>query len=243
MSSSTRLLVLGCVRIFQPVHGYDVRRELLSWRAGEWANVAPGSIYNALKSMTRDGLLEVVGTDQVGGRPERTSYRLTTEGEKEFQSLLRDTWWRVEAPLDPLMPGIVLLWAMPRTEAIAALKHRIAHSEGVRTSRQFVIDQYKDPMSEMQVKEMLRLMIARLDGEIAWARTLLARLEAGEYELAGEAGALATGGPRAGAAEPVPKVASGARAVARSSSKAGRSAPPAKPRAGGGRAGGPKRRA
>ena len=27
--SSTRLLVLGAVRIFQPVHGYDVRRELL----------------------------------------------------------------------------------------------------------------------------------------------------------------------------------------------------------------------
>jgi DNA-binding PadR family transcriptional regulator len=192
--------VLGCVRIFQPVHGYDVRRELLSWRAGEWANVAPGSIYNALKSLARDGLLEIVGTAQVGGRPERTSYRLTVDGEKDFQSLLRDTWWKVEAPLDPLMPGIVLLWAMPRAEAIAALKHRISHSEGVRTSRQFVIDQYKDPLSEMQVKEMLRLMIARLDGEIAWARTLLGRLEAGEYELAGESGprtaAIATAAPK-----------------------------------------------
>lgn len=194
VSNSTRLLVLGCVRIFQPVHGYDVRRELLSWRAGEWANVAPGSIYNALKSLTRDGLLEVVGTAQVGGRPERTSYRLTGEGEKEFQSLLRDTWWNVEAPLDPLMPGIVLLWAMPRAEAIAALRHRIAHSEGVRTSRQFVIEQYADPVSEMQVKEMLRLMIARLDGEIAWARALMSRLESGEYQLAGEDGPIARTG-------------------------------------------------
>lgn len=35
------------VRIFQPVHGYDVRRELVAWHAEEWANVAPGSIYNA----------------------------------------------------------------------------------------------------------------------------------------------------------------------------------------------------
>jgi len=87
--SSTRLLVLGVVRIFQPVHGYDVRRELLSWRVDQWANVAPGSIYNALKSMTRDALLEVVGTDQVGGRPERTTYRLTNDGENEFQALLR----------------------------------------------------------------------------------------------------------------------------------------------------------
>ena len=44
LMSSTRLLVLGVVRIFQPVHGYDVRRELLSWRVDQWANVAPGSI-------------------------------------------------------------------------------------------------------------------------------------------------------------------------------------------------------
>jgi ABC-2 type transport system permease protein len=41
------MLVLGVVRIFQPVHGYDVRRELVSWHAEGWGNVAPGSIYNA----------------------------------------------------------------------------------------------------------------------------------------------------------------------------------------------------
>jgi hypothetical protein len=33
MSSTTRLLVLGVVKLFQPVHGYEVRRELISWRA------------------------------------------------------------------------------------------------------------------------------------------------------------------------------------------------------------------
>lgn len=68
--SSTRLLVLGAVRILQPVHGYDVRRELLSWRAERWANVAPGSVYSALKTLERDLLIEVVGTGQAGsGRP------------------------------------------------------------------------------------------------------------------------------------------------------------------------------
>ena len=53
--SSTRLLVLGCVRIFQPVHGYFLRRELVSWEVDQWAHVHPGSIYNALKSLTRCG--------------------------------------------------------------------------------------------------------------------------------------------------------------------------------------------
>ncbi len=72
MSSTTRMLVLGVVRIFQPVHGYDVRRELVSWHAEEWGNVAPGSIYNALKTLVKEEMIEVASTEHVGGRPERT---------------------------------------------------------------------------------------------------------------------------------------------------------------------------
>ncbi len=62
--STTRLLILGVVRIFQPVHGYDVRRELLSWGADKWANVQPGSIYHAVRKMTEEELLSEVATDQ-----------------------------------------------------------------------------------------------------------------------------------------------------------------------------------
>jgi DNA-binding PadR family transcriptional regulator len=86
--SATRLLVLGVVRIFQPVHGYFVRRELLSWHVDEWASVNPGSIYNALRTLTREGYLEEVATD-AGGRPARTTYRFTADGETEFFSVLR----------------------------------------------------------------------------------------------------------------------------------------------------------
>src|SRR3954454_16465024 len=85
--SSTRLLVLGCVRIFQPVHGYFLRRELVSWEVDQWAHVHPGSIYNALKSLTRAGLLEEVAGGTEGPRPPRTTYRLTAEGDDEFFAL------------------------------------------------------------------------------------------------------------------------------------------------------------
>ncbi len=133
MSATTRMLVLGAVRIFQPVHGYDVRRELVSWHAEEWAQVAPGSIYNALKTLTRDGFLEIVGTDQVGGRPERTTYRLTTRGEQELTELLRDTWWTVRMPLDPLAAGVALILFMPRDEG--DLGARGAHRAGAGPAR------------------------------------------------------------------------------------------------------------
>jgi len=181
--ASTRLLVLGVVRIFQPVHGYDVRRELLSWRVDQWANVAPGSIYNALKSMTRDGLLEIVGTDQVGGRPERTTYRLTNDGENEFQALLRSTLWKVEPSLDPLMPALCFMPVMRREELMAALKHRITQVQGLLEHAEFAIAELPNASTPEHVKELYRLSAARAGAEIPWAQAFLERLERGEYQI------------------------------------------------------------
>jgi DNA-binding PadR family transcriptional regulator len=179
--SSTRLLVLGVVRIFQPVHGYDVRRELLSWRADQWANVAPGSVYNALKSMARDGLLQVVGTNQIGGRPERTSYRLTPEGENEFHDLLRGTLWKVLPPIDPLMPGLCFFPVMRGEELVAALKHRVKQIQGQLEQMEYSVSELPNAATPGHVKELYRLVAARAAAEIPWAEELIKRVERGEY--------------------------------------------------------------
>jgi len=183
MSTSTRLLVLGAVRIFQPVHGYDVRRELLSWRVDQWANVAPGSIYNALKTLVRDNLVEVVGTDQVGNRPERTTYRMTKEGDEELVNLLRETWWKVAPPLDPLLPAVSFLPMLPASEVAAALRNRISQIEGMLKQGEFAVRELPSPTTPAHVKELYRLAGARLSAEIGWAKDLAARLEKGEYDM------------------------------------------------------------
>jgi DNA-binding PadR family transcriptional regulator len=181
--SSTRLLVLGAVRIFQPVHGYDVRRELLSWRVDQWANVAPGSIYNALKTLTKEKYLKVVGTGQIGGRPERTQYSLTSEGEKEYQTLLRATWWKVKPPLDDLMPALCFMPTLSEEELTAALEHRITALEGALKHLEFSRKEIKPPETPEHVKELYDRMHAILSSEIPWARTLIGRLSRGTYQV------------------------------------------------------------
>jgi DNA-binding PadR family transcriptional regulator len=181
--SSTRLLVLGAVRIFQPVHGYDVRRELLSWRVDKWANVAPGSIYNALKTLTKEKFLKVVGTGQIGGRPERTQYSLTADGEKEYQTLLRATWWKVAPPLDELMPALCFMPSLSTAELTAALEHRITALEGALKHLEFSRKEIHPPETPEHVKELYDRMHAILNAEIPWARTLIGRLGRGTYEV------------------------------------------------------------
>jgi DNA-binding PadR family transcriptional regulator len=186
--SATRLLLLGTVRIFQPVHGYFVRRELQTWQADAWANLNPGSIYSGLRSLVRDGFVEEVGTETRGGRPARTTYRLTGDGETEFLRLLRDALWNL-SPFDPA--DLLAAWgfasALKREEVIAALEHRIEQIDGwARASKYAIEDIPGNPHVPDIVVEHYRLSLARMNGEASWSRQLLERLRADDYWFEGE---------------------------------------------------------
>lgn len=187
--TSTRLLVLGAVRETGPVHGYDLRRELLSWGAAEWANVTPGSIYNALKTLVREGMLEVVGTDRQGARPERTTYRITEDGEEDLLRLLQENLWQSGLPNHPLLAGLAFLPLFPRDELAKAMRHRAddlqAQAAQRRSEARTISDSADDaPLGGIppHVAESFRLTAALLEGEAAWASDLAERLERGELD-------------------------------------------------------------
>ncbi len=187
--TSTRLLVLGAVREAGTVHGYDLRRELLSWGAEQWASVAPGSIYNALNTLVREGMLEVVGTDRQGARPERTTYRLTADGEKDFQELLRDNLRRSRLPNHPLLAGLAFVPFLPRDELAEAMKHRAEELQAQADERRADLRAILKGPGDLRrggiprhVAESFRLTAVLLESEAAWARDLAERLEKGELD-------------------------------------------------------------
>ena len=187
--TSTRLLVLGAVREAGTIHGYDLRRELLSWGADEWASVSPGSIYNALNTLVREGMLEVVGTDRRGARPERTTYRLTAEGEEEFRGLLRDNLRRSSLPNHPLLAGLAFLPFLPRDELAQAMKNRAdglqAQAEERFAKQRAILESPASPSRDgipRHVAESFRLTGELLQSEATWAHDLAERLEGGELD-------------------------------------------------------------
>src|SRR5689334_22264678 len=92
--STMRLMVLGLVSSLQPVHGHDIRRGMLAYDGRPAMSVPAGSVYHALRKLTAEGLLEPVETERSGARPERTTYRTTPAGVREFRVLLRRYWWQ-----------------------------------------------------------------------------------------------------------------------------------------------------
>ncbi|MGY1601060.1 PadR family transcriptional regulator [Geodermatophilus sp. SYSU D00815] len=179
--STTRLLLLGAVRIFQPVHGYLLRRELLSWQVEDWAHVKPGSIYSGLRTLAGRGLVEELPGDPV-------SYRLTADGEVEYRRLL-DAALRRPEPGDPsrLLAGLCFFTTLPRAEVREALRARDLVLEATASRMGAAVrDVEASRLAPASTVELFHVTRAWVDGERAWVREVCARLDAGHYRFAGE---------------------------------------------------------
>ena len=186
--STTRLVVLGAVKQFQPVHGYFLRRELMTWHVDEWAYIQPGSIYNALRALEQDGYVAENGTETEGKRPARTTYRITPAGEVELQRMLRENLWNV-APFDTqaVMTVASFMFVLSRQEVIAGLEHRLSEVDAIITANAFSVqDTLSSETTPKYVREIFDLSTARLAAEKEWTQALLERLRGGEYTFAGE---------------------------------------------------------
>jgi DNA-binding PadR family transcriptional regulator len=181
-------MILGVVRMLQPVHGYDVRRELLSWGADQWASIQPGSIYHALKKLAADGLLREVASEQVGGRPARLLYEITPKGNDDFRDLLTRHWWQPQPTIDPWQAALCFLPSLPRDEAVAALRARAGTLRATAAGDRAAVERgWATPEAKpAHVGWMLELAVARSEAEAAWCDRVAARIEDGAAYLSSE---------------------------------------------------------
>lgn len=82
------LAILGLLKQ-QPMHGYQLSRELGGSLGGFW-RVSYGSLYPTIRRLERDGLVAPVPGESTGGR-RKTVFGITEQGERAFLELLQET--------------------------------------------------------------------------------------------------------------------------------------------------------
>jgi DNA-binding PadR family transcriptional regulator len=184
-SSSTRMLLLGAVQLFEPVNGYQIRRELVSWRVDEWAHINPGSIYSGLETLARAGHL--AGHPLVEGSRTVTVYLTTEAGRAEFQRLFADAvrthdrgsarGFTTALSLAPLVTREVYLGLLE--ERLVALDAVLAEGRALGAA----------PADELppHLPALLALWEAQGRTERAWLVEMIGTLGAGGGWYAGEA--------------------------------------------------------
>lgn len=183
--------MLGVIRAHGQTHGYEVRRELLSWGADRWANIKTGSIYHALRQMAKEQLLTVVD-EQPGTAPERTVYRITDAGDWEFLRLVSNGLSEPARNSELLSAAYTFVTALPRDRAISLLKYRVANLEGLRRNAELLLE---DPVAlgrPEHVGEMFRLWKLTAEAGVDWTSGVIKRLEAGDFVMADDVNGFGT---------------------------------------------------
>jgi DNA-binding PadR family transcriptional regulator len=102
-----RLLVLGTLARFGPMHGHQLKRSIQTINVEAWSDVRAGSLYHALHQLATEGLIEMVQVERPGRMPARTVYRITAGGEAELEALRDRALSEVRPSADPFD---VALW-------------------------------------------------------------------------------------------------------------------------------------
>jgi DNA-binding PadR family transcriptional regulator len=188
--SATRLLVLGLVKSLGRAHGYVIGKQLLKWRVDEWANTKTGSIYHALRTLTKEGMLASLEVASSDFGPPRTEYEITPAGIVEFNVLLRQAITDVDTRPDMLSAGLVFLTSLTRQEAIDLFKQRAMKFIAMRdTISQNIKDAdiLVEPDRPQHVESLLIFWTDWVGGAERWCAKIIGTLESGAYVFAGEA--------------------------------------------------------
>ena len=181
--AASRLTPLGVIVLAllreADMHPYEMMRLLRQRRADRLVPLAQGTLYHTVARLERAGLIEHLGVDRAGNRPERTTYAVTDAGSAAVVEWVRAELPRLDRPVE-IRVAIAEAHNLDRAEATSLLRQRLqalaAEREAYAESRARVVAR--------EVPEQFVLELGRretlLQAEEQWLGTLVARLASGD---------------------------------------------------------------
>lgn len=74
----------------RPRHPYEMQALVRERHVGAVVKLRGGSLYDAIRRLEKEGLVEAIDTERAGARPERTVYAITEAGVALADSLVRE---------------------------------------------------------------------------------------------------------------------------------------------------------
>ncbi len=191
--SVVRLFVLGLL-VDSNRHGYEVVAVAERWAVHRWAGISIGSIYNALRQLTKAGFVEVAKVEKEGKRPERSVYKITTSGQIECRRMIEHGLGSLEYESREVDMALAFAHLIPSEIRKVKLQDRLGPLVERKNQLQFLADAYESCLSEARPDldsfRTLRIQqpwiycgikhgLSRLNVEEAWTRDLI--LEVGSW--------------------------------------------------------------
>ena len=172
------VIVLALLRE-DDMHPYEMMRLLRRRRADRLVPVANGTLYHTVGRLERAGLIERMGVDRNGNRPERTTYSVTDAGTAAVGDWVRAELPRLDRPIE-IRVAIAEVHNLDRAEATRLLRQRLQVLIAERA-------EYAESSASVDARGVpaqfvleLRLRERLLDAEAEWLSDFVDRLESGD---------------------------------------------------------------
>jgi DNA-binding PadR family transcriptional regulator len=184
----TRLVCLGLLAERGARHGHQLKQEVKTFKADQWAGVKAGSLHRELRQMAGEGLIEVVRIEQVGRWPSRTSYQITAAGRRQLAALCEQAIGGIQQVPDAVAAGLIFAGTQDPAMVSELLdRHRRAvEAELDRLARERergMTDGFLRPeVSPLQAAAFRRSEL-HMAAELAWHSECDQMLDPGDREL------------------------------------------------------------
>jgi len=108
----------------RPMHPYEMYQTLVHRREDRNVKVRPGSLYHAVDRLAREGLVDAVGVDREGNRPERTSYAITDAGRRALDNRVATMLATPAEEYPEFRHAVAQAHNLPVDEVLALLRSR-----------------------------------------------------------------------------------------------------------------------
>lgn len=181
--SSVRLMVLGVLDSAGTIHGYKIYRQINEWRADTWTSIKPGSIYHALGSLEKRGMVDNAGIKVDRDGPSATTYVINTKGKSELRRLIKEAL--VSYDQEEFAAGLAWMHLLRRDEVISLVEQRLAHYEQTCI---FMRNLPRDPHTSRpdMHPEIIDSWTVLFDATASWMKHFLWRLKNGQYHFSDE---------------------------------------------------------
>lgn len=163
-------MILGLLASLGPRHGHQIRRVAEQTEVAGWGGVSFGSLYRELRLLEQEGLVEPLRTEQVGSRPVRTVYQITSAGHRELHTLWKQAV-RDPSPTGPDALSVALLFGrvLDKPELTDLLR---ARRKDVAAILAFVAAERAQGVADGKLDEVAAAVFrrgeARLEAELRW---------------------------------------------------------------------------
>ncbi len=170
-------LALLCER---PMHPYEMFQTLRERHEDGNLSISVGSLYHAVAKLEEKGRVRAVSTEQVGNRPERTTYEILPSGVEAMRARI-DELLRQPAPVaSTAAVAVAEIHHLRREDAVECLRARVAALDDDLEQRATLLSLAAD----RKVPEVFYLAgpytTAIRQAERDWIAGLLTRIERGD---------------------------------------------------------------